>query len=54
MASKKICPTCGEERFCTGRNEFLCVVCDEYKMKIKARDALRKNKKNIELGRVNK
>jgi uncharacterized Zn finger protein (UPF0148 family) len=53
--SQKICPTCGIERFPMAKDRkmvWLCPVCDEYEMKIIARDQLRKNKKWIELGMI--
>jgi anaerobic ribonucleoside-triphosphate reductase len=57
MATKRnnpsICPVCGEKYWFAGKRK-LCIICDEYEIKIISRDMLRANKKKIELGRVRK
>lgn len=55
MKSQKECPTCGLDRMPMGKNRkviYLCPICDENEMKLMARDALRRNKRNIELGLI--
>lgn len=55
ISYKKECPTCGIERFAISKSRkpvFMCPICDEYEMKVAARDALRKNKRAIELGLI--
>jgi hypothetical protein len=47
------CPVCGEPRWVYGKKK-LCIKCDEHELKIISRDALRRNKKKIDLGMVRK